>query len=121
MSDYHILAQNEKRKRVRVVFHIPIAATVNAAGITYREALVRELGGADAIISALPEVQGTQEETDMKAGSIFELSTSVRFSSVGINNATRLAEIEAEYDVVKAATIAEKAITLDFMGKEGDV
>lgn len=125
MSDYHIreLGEHENGliKTVNVVFHIPIPVVNNAVGVPYREALVRYLGGADAIESVLPEVRQTAEESDMKAGAVFEKPISVRLSSVNLTDAQRLAEIEAAYTKEKTAELNAKQLLLKYYGKVGDV
>ena len=119
--DYHILTQALDRSTASVVFHIPIPASNNSAGISWRTAVVSEQGGAASIVSVLPELVGTQEETDLKAGELFELSTVVRFESVNLTNGQRLSAIEAAFTEAVTSLVAEKQITLDFMGKKGDV
>lgn len=120
MSNYHILNQDTKHKSVSVVFHIPIPGTNNSAGITWQQAVVKELGGAGGIVSVLPDIT-SQEDSDMKAGVILEMRVNVRFSSVNLTNAQRLQEIKDEFNNVKSGVIAGKQITLDFIGLEGDV
>ena len=120
MSDYHILNTDVKLKTVNVVFHIPIPATNNAVGVSWQDALVLSLGGADAIDSVLTDITPA-EESAMKAGSIFENVATVRFSSLDLTNAQRLAEVETAYTAAESGVLAEKQITLNFFGKSGDV
>lgn len=120
MSDYHIRNTDLKLKTVQCVFHIPIPATNNAVGVSWRDALVLSLGGADAITSVLTDITPA-EESAMKAGSIYENVATVRFSSLELTNAERLAEVEAAYTATETAILAEKQITLNFYGKAGDV
>jgi hypothetical protein len=125
MSNYHIRnvpAENGGNiKTVNLVFHIPIPAGNNVVGVPWRDALVRHLGGAATIGSVLPEVVNTQEETDMKSGMLLEKSVMVRFSSVNLTDAQRLAEIEAAFTAEKNAELATKQIELKYFGKDGDV
>lgn len=120
MSNYHIRKTSDDLKTVSVVFHVPIPDANNTVGVNWRSALVLELGGADAISSVLTDIS-TEEESAMKAGSIYEVSRTVRFSSLNITNAERLAEVEAAYTTTASEMIAEKQVTLNFMGKDGDV
>lgn len=120
MSEYHIRETALNFKTVNVVFHIPIPATNNVVGVSWQDALVLCLGGADAISSILPDIT-TAEETAMKAGSIFENNATVRFSSTGLTNAERLAEVETAYTAAEINILAEKQVTLNFFGKDGDV
>lgn len=120
MSDYHILNTDIKLKTVSCVFHIPIPATNNTVGVSWQDALVLSLGGADAITSVLTDITPA-EESAMKAGSIFENVATVRFSSLNLTNAERLDEVEAAYAAAETDILDEKQITLNFYGKSGDV
>ena len=121
MSNFHILSGDDKRKIIQVVFHVPIpAGGTNTAGISWQAAVVLAQGGADNIVSVLPGVT-PQEESDLKAGVIYEVQNSVRFSSVNLTNAQRLQEVKDYFTALLSDFIAEKQITLDFMGYEGDV
>jgi len=88
--------------------------------VSWQDALVLSLGGADAITSVLTDITPA-EESAMKAGTIFENNTTVRFSSLDLTNAERLAEVEAAYTAAETDVLAEKQITLNFYGKSGDV
>lgn len=120
--NYHILAQDKKRKSVTVVFHIPIPASgTNEAGISWRDAVVKEQGGASEIVSVLPNIT-PQEDTAMKAGEIYEKQERVRFSSVvNLTNAERKTQIKAWFTKLQTELIAEKQVTLEWIGLEGDV
>lgn len=120
ISNYHIRETDIKLKTVSTVFHIPIPDTDNDVGVTWQAALVLSLGGADAISSVLTDIT-PEEESAMKAGSIYENVATVRFSSTDLTNAERLAEVEAAYTAASSAVLAEKQITLNFYGKSGDV
>ena len=120
MSDYHILNTDIRLKTVSCVFHIPIPATDNAVAVSWQDALVLSLGGADAITSTLTDITPA-ELSAMKAGSIYENVATVRFSSLELTNAQRLAEVEAAYTAAETDILAEKQITLNFYGKSGDV
>jgi hypothetical protein len=120
MSDYHIQKTDVMLKTVSCVFHIPIPATNNTIGVSWQDALVLSLGGADAITSTLTDITPA-EESAMKAGSIYENTATIRFSSLNLTNAERLAEVEAAYTAAKTDVLAEKQVTLNFYGKSGDV
>lgn len=120
MSDYHILNTSKDLKTVGGVYHIPIPATDNVVGVSWQDALVLSLGGADAITSVLADITPA-ELSAMKAGSIFEKVGSVRFSSTNLTNPERLAEVEAAYTEAETDILAEKQITLNYYGKSGDV
>jgi hypothetical protein len=124
MSNYHIrdlpVENGNVIKTVNVVFHIPIPVANNAVGIPWRDALVRYLGGAANIVSVLPEIS-TQEDSDMKAGALFEKSVSVRFTSTNLTDAQRLSQVKEAFTVEKTAELATKQAQLKYFGKEGDV
>ena len=121
MADYHILTQDEKKKTVTVIFHIPItSASVNAANITWQDAIVKEAGGADNITSQLPDIT-TEELSSLKSGSLVELRHVVRYTSTNLTNEQRKAQIEASFKKVKADLVAEKQVTLEWMGYAGTV
>ena len=121
MSSYHIREIAEDIKTVNVVFHIPVPVGNNAVGLAWQTALVMHLGGADQITSKLPEVVGTAEETNMKAGAILEKLEIVRFSSLNLTNAERLVEVITAYTNTKNSELLKLQITLNFFGKIGDV
>lgn len=72
MSDYHILSADQYGNRYTVAFHIPVPLADNQALYPYRTALIEFQGGSGAITSAVPFIEGT-EETQMKAGEVFEV------------------------------------------------
>ena len=122
MSNYHVRQMQENKKMVKIVFHIPIpGGGTNQAGISWQAAVVLDQGGQDAIETVLPEIQGTAEETSMKAGELVEVQEWLRFSSTNLTNAQRKAEIEARYMELAADLIVEKQITLSFIGLADDV
>lgn len=120
MSNYHILRQDKEQNTVDCVFHIPIPATLNVAGVSWQTAMRDSLGGSANIKSVLPNI-ATAELTAMQAGQIGEKPYTVRFSSVSLNNGQRLDQVLAAYTLIKAQEIAEKQITLNFWGYKGDV
>ena len=118
--NFHILTQAKDQNTIQVVFHIPIPTGNNEVGVSWRDAIVKEAGGADNIVSVLLDIDPT-ELTNMKSGALIELVENVRFSSIFLNNAQRLQQVKDRYNIVKTELIAEKQITLVFMGYGGDV
>lgn len=118
--NFHVLTQDEKRKSAKVIFHIPIPATTNSAGISWQQAVVKEQGGEDAILSQLPDITA-EEQSELTSGALLERQVNVRFSSINLTNAQRLQEIRAAYAATSSEIIAKKQVTLDFMGYEGAV
>lgn len=121
MSSYHIRGIAEDYKTVAVVFHIPVSTGNNAAGLPWCDVLVRYLGGASSINTILPEVVGTVEETNMKAGVIIEKSCVVKFSSLNLTNAQRLEEIVVAYNNIESEETNRLSMILNYFGKEGSV
>lgn len=119
--DFHVLTQGRWKKNVNVVFHVPVPETGNnAAGVQWRAAVVMELGGADNINSTLPDITEA-ELAQLKSGALIERSATVYFSTADIDNAQRIAQIEAYFNMIKTELIAEKTITLDFIGYAANV
>ena len=121
MSDYHLLTQNVESKSVSVVFHIAIPSTgENAAGISWQDAVVLEQGGSENIVSVLPGIT-TQEDTQLKSGALIEKRKTVRYSGIGIVPAQKKAEIEAEFNSLKASVVADKQVILEWIGYQANV
>lgn len=118
--DFHILTQAKDQNTINAVFHIPVPATNNDAGITWQQAVVKEAGGANNIISVLSDIEPA-ELTAMKSGALIEKMENVRFSSIFLNNAQRLQEVKDRYNILKTLLIEEKRIILTFMGYGGNV
>ena len=116
--DIHILTQDKDVNTVNVVFHIPVPAVLNEAGISYRNAVVMEAKGE--ITSALYNITPAGL-TLLQSGAEIEKAETVRFSSIYLTNAQRLQQVVDRYNVVKTALIAEKQITLAFMGYNTEV
>ena len=115
--DYHILTQAKDQNTVQAVFHIPVPTGNNEVGISWRDAAVKEQG---EISSVLPDIDPA-ELTLMQSGALIEKLENVRFSSIFLDNAQRLQQVKDRYNIVKIELIAEKQITLAFMGYGGDV
>ena len=124
--NYHIQTQAEDKKTINVVFHVPVPVTgINAAGVQWRDAVVAEKGGSDNISSVLPGIDPI-ELTQLKAGALIEVPKSVRFSSVNLTPVQKKAEIIAEFNRLtgsdpKTSVLAEKQITLEWLGFEANV
>ena len=118
-NKYYIREQSLDQKTIRVVCHINVPASGNNdAAVQWRDAVVSHGGGAANISSVVPEVQGTQEETDMKAGAVLEKVKTYRYSKIGLNQAEKSAEIAAWYDNVKDEIMSDMQIELQYIGYE---
>ena len=118
--NFYILTQAKNQNTINVVFHVPVPVTNNEAGITWREAVVKEAGGADNITSVLYDIL-PGELNSMKTGALIEKVENMRFSSIFLTNGQRLQQVKDRYNVVKVELMAEKQITLAFIGYKGDV
>ncbi len=116
MADFHVLSSSEDKKTVGVIFHFPVPAVNNQAGISYQNALVQFQGGASAIKSAVADAT---ELASLQAGQLYEYQTDVRWSKLGLTPAQMLAEIKAAYNSAKAANQAELQDKLAFFGHSG--
>lgn len=117
MSNFHIREQSLDEKTIRIVCHISVPGTGNnAALIQWRTVLMNYMGGASQISSIVPEVQGTQEETDMKAGAVYEKDETYRFSKLGLSQAQKNAEISAWYNNKKDEIWSDMQKILLFFG-----
>jgi hypothetical protein len=121
MSNFHVMQQDDRKRSIGVVFHVPVPATLtNTANVTWRDAVVKDQGGADNITSTLPDI--SQEELSaMKSGALIEVQRTVYFSTPNINNAERIAEIGQFYNNLKTDLIDEKMMTLQYIGYAGNV
>lgn len=120
MSDYHIREMAADLKTVNTVFHIPITTGNNTVGVAWRTALVSHLGGADAITSVLLDISAP-DLTALKAGELLEQVHTMRFSSLFLTDAERLAEIKAAYTAAETDTLAELQAKLQYYGYNGDI
>lgn len=120
MSDYHIQEMAADMKTVNTVFHIPIPIGDNTVGVAWRDALVAHKGGADAITSGLLDISAA-DMAALKAGELLERVSTVRFSSLFLTDAERLAEIRAAYTVAQTDTFAELQAKLQYYGYVGDI
>ena len=117
MSDYHILESQEDLKRARVVFHVPVPSSQNAAGITWQVAVAMEQSDKISILTNIT----TEEAAQLVSGEIIEKVENMKFSSTSLNNAQRLQEVKDRALFWKTELINEKQVTLNFMGYQGDV
>ena len=118
MSGIHILTQDKIQNTVNAVFHIPVPATLNEAGISWQVAVVMEAKGN--ITSTLHDID-PDELALLQSGALIEKVEIVRFSSVNLTNGQREQEVKDRYTTLSPELIAEKAITLAFMGYETEV
>ena len=108
------------------MFHIPIAASgTNAAGLTWRQAIVLDLDGATNIDSKLTGI-GAAELALLKTGALFEVAETFRFSSINLTPNEKKLEIEARFTELKdsdplTSVILQKQIILEWIGYENNL
>ena len=123
MSDYHILTVSPDKKTATVVFRIPIPDELNKAGKSYRTALVEKLtheSSTGAIESKSP-FSSSEELTQVQNGEVYEVRTSVRFSSLFITNAQRRDELDAKFKELKDKVVTQVKTELEWWGYKRDV
>ena len=117
MSDYHILGMHRNQDEADVVFHIDIPAANNAANVSYRTALVEQLGGST--ISRVPGLAAA-EQTQLDTGERFEVPQRVKFDA-NLSNTQKQDAIEAAYTARTTQLLENKQNELEFWGLFGDV
>ena len=116
MSDIHVLDFADDQKTINVIFHVPIPATgANVAGVLWKDSLVAFQGGAGAIKSRLQNIDPA-ELASMQAGTLFEFPTNIQFSSLGISDAQRIAELKTAFTQAKTTVLAQKQNQLNYYG-----
>lgn len=118
MANYHVL-DISGRDRARVVFHIPIPAGNNSAGIPFQQALAQydpKLG------SAVPWLQDSNptEHAQILSGAVYEREEVVEFNA----NATDLEKrnvLDVRFTQLSAAALARLQEILRFWGLDRDV
>ena len=118
MADIYILDMGDKRDSIRCAFHIPVPATNNFAGISYRTALVQY---QEDTTSAVPDLATSDPvaAAGLADGSIYEHVETVTFSATDTNTAKWNA-IKAAYTARKAAILTAIQNRLEFWGFSGN-
>ncbi len=112
MSRIHILQKDTENKTVNCIFHIPVPDANNAVGVNWRTAILRGLKPTASMD------WNPVENSSIVNGAVLEVSETVRFSTVDLTNAQRLAEVEAAYTTRTSTLLSELAAKLDFFGME---
>lgn len=130
MADYYLLTQNRKKDRVDVVYHIPIAATNNFAGVSFRTAVQQlrtiyfDVNGAPLVTPILPRTlvpfldSGTK--TKVENGEVWEEKVLVKFDA-NLSKAAKKTIIDDLFTAESANILTKIQIELDFWGFEGTV
>jgi hypothetical protein len=117
MSNYHVLFQDPDKKRVQVIFHVPVPPTgVNGAGIGWQSAVLleRQFSGQMGK-SILPNIS-SGELALIDNGSLLEIQDYVQFTSTNLTDSQRNAQVLASYSSMSNVALSQKQITLNFMG-----
>lgn len=123
MSDYHVLSQTRDKKMITVIFRIPIPNTNNAAGKSYRIALKEKLEHnlESGTIESCSPCTTPAELTEVQNGEIYELPRSKRFSRLGLTNAQKRDELDAEFNMLQTEARNELQTELEWWGYKKDV
>ena len=123
MSNYHLLTQAQDKKTINVIFHIPIPDVDNATGKKYRLVLKEKLerqSETGTIKSVCPDITPA-ELAQIQNGEIYETQRSIRFSVLGLANAEKRNELDAECNKLKTEALNELKVVLEWYGFERDV
>ncbi len=123
MSDYHVLTVSPDMKTATVVFRIPVPDLQNQAGKSYRTALVEKLSheSPTGTIESKSPLSTSEELAQVQNGEVYEVFTSVRFSSLSLTNAQRRDELDAKFIELKTKALTRLKIELEWWGYKRDV
>ena len=116
MSDIHIREKDPKNKTASCIFHFTVPATQNEVGVDWNEVIQKSKNPVP-----LMDDNDSTENASIAAGAIYEVREQVRFSTINLTNAQRIAEVEAEYTSRQSEIFSDLAGELDFFGKEIDI
>jgi len=123
MSDYHVLTVSPDLKTVTVIFRIPVPDLQNQAGKSYRTALVEKLTreSPTGTIESKSPFSTAEELAQVQNGEVYEVLTSVRFSSLSLTNTQRRDELDAKFNELKTKALTRLKIELEWWGYKRDV
>ena len=123
MADYHVLTISSDKKTASVVFRIPIPDTKNKAGKSYRAALVEKLTreSPSGTIESKSPFSSSEELTQVQNGEIYEVVTSVRFSSLYLTNEQRRDELDAKFKEFKKEVLNRLKTELEWWGYKRNI
>jgi len=113
MSNIHIREKDPQNKTVTCIFHFTVPVDVNAVGIPWNEVLQKHLNPEPLMTD-----NDSTENANIVAGSVHEVQETVRFSTINLTDAERIAEVQAAYQVRQTEIFDELAAKLDYFGKE---
>ena len=113
MPDIHIVKKSADNKTIDVIFHFPVPVGNNAADVSWPQAFLIEAGGQ--LASQLYGIDSA-ELAQIVAAQVIEHRTNIRFSSINLTNAERLAEVIEKYNDTQTSFFAVKQIELEFTG-----
>jgi len=116
MSNYHIKNITKDGRKASVVFHIPIPALNNSAGIPFRTALMQY---KPVTVSDVPWLS-SGELTQIQNGEIFEHSEVVSFLADD-SNAQKQGRVDAIFTDLNIIVLNEIKARLKFWGLDRDV
>lgn len=119
MADMHVI-DGDVNGKVKVVMHFDFPDTLNAAGVSYRTALVR---AAMASVSVLPDGDGTGgtidavEKASLAAGAIIEHIEAFEVETAGVTVALIRAALRSRYARESTRVVAELQKRLRYYGR----
>lgn len=117
MADYHILRGRADGNHFTIVFHLPVPDTTNAAGFSYRAALAAQLDAEWT--SMVPHIL-TAEETQIKAGELYELVWGYD-THPGMTLAQKRDELDAKFTAFSTSIVTQLESQFEFYGLDRDV
>jgi len=118
MSNYHVKTVSEDGRNASVVFHIPVPAENNSAGVALRTALSQMIDSA-TFVSQVPWIAGA-ELTQLKNGELYEYADTVHFYGED-NNAQKQTRLDNKYTSLATDGVDRLREILKFWGFNRDI
>lgn len=117
MAKIHVLAVSEMKHEVDLVYHVPVPAETNAAGLALSVAAKQYLGRSGAITSRVPDLAATNaaELTQIENGEVWEHATRMEFDAK-LTNLQKAVLIDADYQAKAESITARIRNVLSFWG-----
>lgn len=98
MANYHVRAGLPDENAYQVLFHVPVPAANNAAGVSYRTALVASgIGGTTRMAEGVGGgLISAAELAQVEAGEVLEVVEDI-YTNPGESNAVLRARLDARY------------------------
>lgn len=125
MSDYHVRSISEDGRKASIIFHIPIPAENNAAGIPLRTALSeyikpRNSDGTYGIYQSMMYGINPVELTQIQNGELYEHEERITFPAAAAN-LEKQTQIDNRFTDLSAVVVNRIRERLKFWGKNRNV